>query len=120
VSFISKAISHVCSEAERNGVKVPGDLRAELRDQMKARLYKLEREIFGILVESSGVDNDRVLCYRAGAFDLHAFAPGGILEVDVDGHPVPWERIRCPVCVEDGTKHSKSMCEAKYRSRHRG
>jgi hypothetical protein len=126
VSFIQDAVAHILSEMRRNGVETTEEMRVKVRDILKEKMFDTERRTFREAMsffhrppEVYPPDYKRkIQVYQSGAFNLCAFAPGGICEVDEHGKPVPWETIRCPMCVEDDVKHDKDVCEAKYQARH--
>ena len=128
-SLIQKAATHILTEMRRNGVEITDEITDEVRWILKEKLYLYEREIWGACMSAFSkkesppspkeMTAEDIMVYQAGAFNLVAVAPGGILEVDERHKVLPWQPPRCPICVEDGTKHSKSMCEAKYQKQRR-
>lgn len=122
MSPIQKAVAHILSEMERNGTETNEEVRAEVRELLKEKLVKVEQQVFHDVLTKFGGPQEtseklQIRVYRSGAFMLHHFAPGGICEVDENNKVVAWETLRCPMCVEAGTKHSKSMCEARFQKK---
>jgi len=124
VSYLQDAVAHICAQVERNGLEVTEEIKLEVQDLLKERLIKTERDIFNSVLTLYGPaafpdsKTERIRCYQDGAFNVQYFAPGGILEVGPEGRPVPWERLRCPICVEDNTPHGK-ICNVKYKERYK-
>ena len=124
MSFIQDAVAHILSEMRRNGVETTEEMRVRVRDILKEKMFETERRTFCEAMSFfhhppkvyPPTYESRIQVYQSGAFNLHAFAPGGICEVDEKGKPVPWETIRCPMCAPEGLKHDKVVCEEKYQA----
>lgn len=99
MSFIQKAVDHILAEAGKNGVTITDKIRKETREVLKEKLIEAERATFRNVVQGCRESpypprlND-VVVYSSGAFNLHLFAPGGTVEIDDDGKPLPYELER--------------------------
>lgn len=121
MSFLTEAHDHLLGRLAENGVELTDKVRRMSWLILKDKLFRVEQQIF---TECMRRFDERptpappytakdLTIYRAGAFNLAAMAPGGIVEVDSKGVPVSWERQECEVCIMDGTRHSIKACTEK-------
>ena len=104
-SFIQSAVDHILSEMAGNGVDISEEIRDLARDILKEKLFEIERKTFRELMfkfdtrkPTPPYSANDVTVYQSGAFNLACFAPGGLVEVDGTGRPVPWEKPHDGVC----------------------
>ena len=112
-SFITRAVEHLVRQMNKNGCLIKSNDEVErVREMVKDGLYRLEQHTFIDAMKwfnhkippapphthtLSGLSASDIQVYESGAFNLLAFAPGGIQEVGPDRRPVNWEPpVRMP------------------------